>query len=100
MLGKRKSDIAHITLLCIVLDILFTLHWYNLYGERIELNPIGNFMLNHPWMLPIKVTVSFFVLKYLDWNSKNELYNLCRWTLCIAYVTLTIYHIILFIVAR
>ena len=83
-----------------MLDAIFTLHWWDLFGEMIELNPIGVYILSHQYLLYIKIIVSAVVLVFLDTNSNRGIYNVCRWVLCLSYLLLAIYHLAIFIVAR
>ena len=79
-------------------DLAMTNHWINNYGLEIEGNPIGRWMYKKRLAVPVKVFgigalmagLYFALLAFPAWVWVS-------WVIMLAYVALTIYHIIVYI---
>ena len=87
-----------LTYLLSLFDLACTLYLTTRFGNDIEGNPIGKWLLSDKWAVVIFKVVVVGELIYLLWRFRD--YDIARWGMYIAcgvYVLLAIYHIILII---
>ena len=77
-------------------DMACTLHFFNLYGESIEANPIGLWLLRNPVALVIyKVGIIGIACILLYKHRENTFAWAATGALAIVYGALAIYHLLL-----
>ena len=82
-------------------DCMATLWFVVRYGEGIEGNPVGRYLLANPILLLIyKIIIVGSALLFL-WKFRGKpLAKISKWTLFITYLLLALYHIILMIYCK
>lgn len=86
-----------IAYICNLLDYVFTEYWIATYGNDVEANPLGRWILsnNLGWLFKVFVIGALFV--FIAWGIKR--YPNLIWTqyvLATVYGALVLYHIMLF----
>lgn len=78
-----------------LIDLIATLYLVSLFGLDIEANPVGRWLIetNLVYFVKIVVVGLIFVAVY-----KSRIGNVCSWVLLIAFVLLTVYHLVVFII--
>lgn len=82
-------------------DLGMTQYFISKYGISVEGNPIGRWLFAHPILLLIyKLGLVAILLLVLYHFRNNRVANIGSWIILGVYITLAIYHIILFIIIR
>ena len=77
-------------------DLACTLYLTSKFGNDVEGNPIGRWLLSDKWAMVFFKVVVVGALIFLLWRFRDN--NIARWGMYIAcgvYVALAIYHIVL-----
>lgn len=77
-----------------LIDLIATLYLVSLFGLDIEANPIGRWLIKTNLVYFVKIVVVGLILYVV---SKSRIGNICSWVLLIAFVLLTVYHLVVFV---
>ena len=87
-----------ITYICSLVDLILTLRLVNKYGVDIEGNPIGRWLLEKPIRATIFKVVIVGIACAVLFIFKDSIASIiASWVCLVAYVALTIYHIVIII---
>lgn len=78
-----------------LIDLVATLYLVSLFGLDIEANLIGRWLIETNLVYFVKIVVIGLILYAV---SKSRIGNVCSWVLLIAFVLLTVYHLVVFFV--
>jgi hypothetical protein len=80
-----------------IIDMLATLYFTKLYGNGIEGNPLGLWLLEHkPLLFMYKVVFIGLLLAFL-YKCSKRITAVCSWVLLGSFTVINVYHLILYI---
>ena len=82
-------------------DLVMTQYFISKYGSKVEGNPVGRWLVDHPtlliaWKCAIVALLLLLIYRFRD----KQIANIGSWITLGVYIALAMYHIILFIITR
>ena len=77
-----------------LIDLIATLYLVSLFGLDVEANPVGRWLIETNLVYFVKIVAVGLIFYAV---SKSRIGNVCSWVLLVAFVLLTVYHLVVFV---